>query len=70
MATKDVVEAAAISPARGENLCASQPESSIGPANLLDRIEYYQSRLETEFPPRSVLESILVSELARNAAGR
>src|SRR5690349_8724455 len=69
MANLDVVEAAGNSPARGDDLCASQPQISIGPANLADRVDYYQSRLEHEIQPRSTLESICVSELARHAAG-
>ncbi len=69
MATRDVVEGAALSPGQGDNLCASRPQISVGPANLGDRVDYYQSRLEDEIQPRTTLESICVSELARHAAG-
>jgi hypothetical protein len=69
MAKFDVVESAALSPGSDEERCASQTAIAISPANLAARVDFYESRLQDEIRPSSILESISVSELARHAAG-
>jgi hypothetical protein len=68
MATK-APESAVVPSAESEGLSAPLTEIQVGPSSLAVRIDYFQSQLEREIHPRSVLESICVSELARHAAG-